>query len=62
MRRGRSANRAARPNYDAVIECLPTCAGPDDPPRYPPIVSSEHRLQKYPAGLGAAGAVPASRE
>jgi isopenicillin N synthase-like dioxygenase len=26
------------PNIDAVIECLPSCTGPDDPPRYPPAV------------------------
>jgi isopenicillin N synthase-like dioxygenase len=26
------------PNVDAVIECLPTCTGPDAPPRYPPAV------------------------
>ncbi len=39
-----------QPNYDAVIECLPTCTGPGNPPRYPPITSSEHRLAKYLAG------------
>ncbi|MBI2207652.1 MAG: isopenicillin N synthase family oxygenase [Candidatus Rokubacteria bacterium] len=43
-----------QPNYDAVIECLPTCTGPDDPPKYPPISSSEHRLRKYLAGLAPA--------
>jgi isopenicillin N synthase-like dioxygenase len=43
-----------QPNYDAVIECLSTCSGPDYPPRYPPIVASAHRLQKYLAGLGVA--------
>jgi len=26
------------PNPDRVIECLPSCTGPDDPPRYPPAV------------------------
>ena len=39
-----------QPNYDAVIECLPTCTGPGNPPRYPPVSSSEHRLRKYLAG------------
>ncbi|MDE0495244.1 MAG: hypothetical protein OXH54_14985 [Acidimicrobiaceae bacterium] len=29
------------PAYDAVIECIPTCASPDDPPRYEPITSGE---------------------
>jgi isopenicillin N synthase-like dioxygenase len=24
------------PNVDAVIECLPSCVAPDNPPRYPP--------------------------
>ena len=26
------------PTPAAVIECLPSCTGPDDPPRYPPAV------------------------
>ena len=36
-----------QPNYDAVIECLPTCQGPDNPPKYPPVTSGEHRLRKF---------------
>ena len=43
-----------QPNYDALIECLPTCTGADDPPRYPPVTSGEHRLQKFLKGVGAA--------
>lgn len=39
-----------QPNHDAVIECLPTCTGAGNPPRYPPVSSSEHRLKKYLAG------------
>ncbi len=35
-----------QPNYDAVIDCLPTCQGPDDPPRHPPVTSGEWRLMK----------------
>ena len=27
----------AIPNFDAVIECLPSCQGPDNPPKYPPL-------------------------
>lgn len=27
----------AIPDYDAVIECLPTCQGPGNPPKYPPL-------------------------
>lgn len=30
------------PNYDAVIECIPGCQGPDNPPKYPPITSGEY--------------------
>ena len=30
-----------QPTYDAVIECIPTCTSPDDPPRYAPITSGE---------------------
>lgn len=33
-------------NYDAVIECLPTCTSPAEPPRYPPITAGEHLLAK----------------
>ena len=30
------------PNYDTDITCLPTCTGPDAPPRYPPTTSGTH--------------------
>jgi isopenicillin N synthase-like dioxygenase len=43
-----------QPNYDAVIECLPSCCGPDDPPRYAPVTSGQHRLSKFLKGVGAA--------
>jgi len=33
-------------NYDAVVECLPTCCSADDPPRYPPVVAGEHLRAK----------------
>jgi isopenicillin N synthase-like dioxygenase len=33
-------------NYDAVIECLPTCCSEDDPPRYAPVVAGEHLMAK----------------
>ena len=26
----------AIPDFDAVVECLPSCQGPDNPPKYPP--------------------------
>jgi len=45
-----------QPNYDAVVECLPSCCGPADPPRYPPVTSGEHRLGKFLKGVGTAPA------
>jgi isopenicillin N synthase-like dioxygenase len=36
-----------QPNYDAVIECLPGCSSADNPPKYPPVTSGEHRLRKF---------------
>ena len=36
-----------QPNYDTVIECLPTCLGPDDPPKYPPITAVELSQSKH---------------
>lgn len=35
-----------QPNYDAVIECLPTCSGPGNPPRYSSTTSGAHREAK----------------
>ncbi|WP_374441308.1 isopenicillin N synthase family dioxygenase [Stella sp.] len=35
-----------QPNYDAVIECLPSCLAPGAAPRHPPITSGAHRLLK----------------
>ncbi|HEU5322031.1 MAG TPA: 2-oxoglutarate and iron-dependent oxygenase domain-containing protein [Methylomirabilota bacterium] len=37
------------PTPAAVIECLPTCAGPGDPPRYPPAVYRDLVLEFYDA-------------
>jgi len=34
-------------DYDAVIECLPTCQGPDDPPRYPPLNQGPLVYEKF---------------
>lgn len=30
------------PNPDAVVECLPTCASPDNPAKYPPITGADY--------------------
>lgn len=35
------------PNQDAVIECIPTCASPDNPAKYPPITAGEHIMEKF---------------
>jgi isopenicillin N synthase-like dioxygenase len=37
------------PAPSAVIECLPSCTGPDDPPRYPPAVYRDLVLDFYRA-------------
>ena len=34
-------------NYDAIIECLPTCQSDDQPPKYPPIGASDYIIEKY---------------
>jgi len=45
------------PNYDALIECLPS----QGPPRHAPVLSGEYRDLKYAkTGLAAAGAPPVS--
>ncbi len=36
-----------QPNYDAVIECIPSCSGPGNPPRYAPVRSGDYRDVKY---------------
>lgn len=33
-------------NWDAVIECVPTCTDAEHPPRYPPVVAGDHLLAK----------------
>jgi len=37
------------PDPDAVIECLPSCVGPDDPPRHPPAIYRDLVLAFYNA-------------
>ncbi len=34
------------PNYDAVIECIPSCTDAAHPPKYPPVRAGEHLAQK----------------
>ena len=35
------------PNYDALIECLPTCREPGAAPKYPAVTSGEHLRQQF---------------
>lgn len=37
------------PAWDATIECLPTCSGPDDPPQWPPTTYGEWMTGWYDA-------------
>ncbi len=39
-------------NYDALIECLPSCLAPGASPRHLPITAGDYRAQKI-AGLYA---------
>jgi isopenicillin N synthase-like dioxygenase len=40
------------PRYNATVECLPTCCGPDDPPKYAPVVVDDYRTARFAAGAG----------
>ena len=42
-----SACHFIMPNHDALIECLPTCQGPDRPAKYPPIVAGDYMNEKF---------------
>jgi isopenicillin N synthase-like dioxygenase len=42
------------PHLDTVITCLPTCHGPDNPPRYPPITYAAYLDWWYDANYNAA--------
>ncbi len=33
-------------NWDAQIECVPTCTDSDHPPKYPPVIAGEHLMAK----------------
>lgn len=35
------------PNYDAVIECIPSCQGPSNPAKYPVTTSGEHLRSQF---------------
>ena len=42
------------PHLDTVIACLPTCQGPEAPPRFPPITYSDYLHWWYDANYNAA--------
>jgi len=35
------------PRWDARLECLPTCQGPGNPPKYPPISRAEYQAELH---------------
>ena len=35
------------PNYDAVVACLPSCAAPGQPAKYPPTTAGGHLREKF---------------
>lgn len=35
------------PDYDAWIECLPSCRDVDHPPKYPPVKAGEYLMQRF---------------
>eukprot|EP00850_Spirogloea_muscicola_P002873 SM000011S19051 [mRNA] locus=s11:585407:588738:- [translate_table: standard] len=37
------------PNFDCLVECLPSCCNTSNPPRYPPIRSGQYLLDRYKA-------------
>ncbi|QHI99249.1 isopenicillin N synthase family oxygenase [Xylophilus rhododendri] len=36
-----------QPNYDAVVECLPSCLAPGEAPKYAPVTSGDHLTSKF---------------
>jgi isopenicillin N synthase-like dioxygenase len=58
IRRRRSVPFFHEGNFDALVECLPTCTDAEHPPRYQPITGGAHVLAKTMSGrlLEAAGA------
>jgi len=41
------------PHVDTVIACLPTCQGPDNPARFPPITYEDYLVWWYDANYKA---------
>jgi isopenicillin N synthase-like dioxygenase len=51
-------------NWDARIECVPTCTDASNPPKYPPVLAGEHLIAKLmgPRTLTVSDAVDTSRD
>jgi len=43
------------PNPEAIVACLPGCAGPEGVPRYPPIRADDYLLSRLSATYAATG-------
>jgi isopenicillin N synthase-like dioxygenase len=37
------------PNFETVIECLPGCLAPNEPPRFPPVQAGPYLMSRYDA-------------
>jgi isopenicillin N synthase-like dioxygenase len=35
------------PNFDALIECIPTCTAPERPPKYPPVLGGDWATYRF---------------
>lgn len=44
-----------QPTYDALIECIPTCATPDQPARYPATTSGAWILSMFAKTMHGTG-------
>ncbi|MFT4267230.1 MAG: 2-oxoglutarate and iron-dependent oxygenase domain-containing protein [Xenophilus sp.] len=49
-----------QPNYDAMVECLPTCLAPGEQPKYAPISSGDHLTSKFVKQTTFGGSKPAA--
>jgi isopenicillin N synthase-like dioxygenase len=59
--RRRSVAWFQQPNWDAVIECLPTCSDESNPPRYAPVTSGDHLMAKLMGPRLLAPSTPSAR-
>lgn len=35
------------PNYDTMVDCLPSCQSPDNPPKFEPVLAGEHLYAQF---------------